>query len=77
MSRLSVVDKRQIAPHSNGTVVDSQGKRREVAFSNVSLQTWMPQNAYVALLMAVLAVPVFFPTHAVLKRSFGRAVAAR
>jgi hypothetical protein len=40
-------------------------------FSDAAAQTWMPQNAYVALLMAVLAVVIFLPTHLILGRLFG------
>ncbi len=40
-------------------------------FSAEAPQAWMPQNAYVALLMAVLAGGVFLPTHALLALFFG------
>jgi hypothetical protein len=40
-------------------------------FSAAGPQTWMPQNAYVALLMAVLVVGIFLPTHFVLAWLFG------
>ena len=41
-------------------------------FSDSAPQSWMPQNAYVGLLMAVLAIGIFLPTHFILSRLFLR-----
>ena len=46
-------------------------------FSATHPQTWLPQNAYVMLLMAVLVFGVFVPTHFVLACLFGGARPAR
>jgi hypothetical protein len=41
-------------------------------FSAKAPQTWIPQNAYVALMMAVLVAGIFVPTHLLLAWLFGR-----
>jgi hypothetical protein len=46
-------------------------------FSAAGPQTWIPQNAYVALLMAALVFGVFVPTHFVLAWLFGGLPIAR
>jgi hypothetical protein len=38
-----------------------------------SPQTWLPQPAYVALMLVVLAVGIYWPTHLILRRLFPRA----
>lgn len=40
-------------------------------FGDSGPQTWMPQEAYVALMMAVLPLGIFLPTHVILGRLFG------
>jgi hypothetical protein len=40
-------------------------------FSGTHAQTWIPQNLYVALMMVVLPVVIFLPTHIILSRLFG------
>ena len=40
-------------------------------FSDTHAQTWLPQNMYVALMLVVLPVVIFLPTHLILGRLFG------
>jgi len=46
-------------------------------FNNTAPQTWMTQPLYIALLMAVLPLCIFLPTHLVLVRLFGSAAIGR
>jgi len=39
-------------------------------FSDTHAQTWMPQNLYIGLMLVVLPVVIFLPTHVILARLF-------
>ena len=40
-------------------------------FSAAGPQKWLPQNVYVAVMLAVLVFGIFLPTHFILGRLFG------